>query len=196
MRIFTGSMTDFFIEEADEWRDDAWRIIKSCPQHDFQILTKRPERIQQCLPKDWGKENYSNVWLGVTVESQDEVFRIHELAKVKCELRWVSFEPLLGPIYLSNEELNSFQWAVVGGESGNLTGKYQFRKTELEWYLSLMYQIRESGTALFFKQFGSWYHHNQLNLKDWKGEKWCRNFPDVFKVRQFPRKLEGGGYGI
>lgn len=196
MKILPCSMSDFFIEGADKWRNDAWRVIKNSPQHEFQILTKRPERIQQCLPDDWCKENYSNVWLGVTVERQNEVYRIHELAKNKCELRWVSFEPLLGSIYLTKEELASFQWAILGGESGSLTGKYRFRKTELDWYLSLMYQLRDSGTALFFKQLGSWYHHNQFFLKDWKGEKWCRNYPDIFKIRQFPKKLEGGGYGV
>ena len=196
MRIFTSSNTDYFIEDADEWRDEAWDIIRRTPYHTYQILTKRPERIQECLPDDWCEENYSHVWLGVTVENQEMVKRIHELAKIKCELRWVSFEPLLSPIYLTKDELDSIHWAVIGGESGNLTGKYRFRKTELDWYLSLMYQIRDSQTPLFFKQLGSWYHHNQFYLKDWKGEKYCKNFPEVFQIRQFPRKLEGGGYGI
>jgi len=194
-KIFTCSMSDFFIAEADQWRNRAWDIIKSTPQHTYLILTKRPERIKECLPLDWSPELYSHVWLGTTVESQNEVHRIHELGKVPCELRWVSFEPLLGPIFLSREELNIVDWAVIGGESGNLTGKYQFRKSELEWYLSLMYQFRDTGTAIFFKQLGSYYHHNQLNLRDSKGEKWCSNFPDVFKIRQYPVKKEGGGYG-
>ncbi len=64
--IFTCSMSDFFIEEADLWRIDAWRIIKETPWHTWQILTKRPERIRECLPDDWGENGYPNVWLGVT----------------------------------------------------------------------------------------------------------------------------------
>ena len=195
-RIFTCSMSDFFIAEADLWRPEAWEIIKRTPQHTYLILTKRPERINNCLPKDWGEEFYSHVWLGTTVESQNEVKRIHELANVRCELRWVSFEPLLGPIFLSKKEIDTIQWAVIGGESGGLTGKYKFRKSELEWYLSLMYQFRDAGKATFFKQLGSYYHYNELNLKDSKGEKWCANFPDVFKIRQYPQKQEGGGYGV
>ena len=59
--IFTCSMSDFFIEEADEWREDAWDVIRRTPQHKWQILTKRPERIKECLPADWG-EGWDNVW--------------------------------------------------------------------------------------------------------------------------------------
>src|SRR6185437_4156982 len=67
--IFTCSMSDFMIEEADQWRGDMWQLIRDTPQHTWQILTKRPERIIECLPEDWG-EGYQNVWLGVTVENQ------------------------------------------------------------------------------------------------------------------------------
>lgn len=67
--IFTCSWSDFFIEEADDaWRADAWQVIRQTPQHTWQILTKRPERIAACLPVDWG-EGYPNVWLGVSVEN-------------------------------------------------------------------------------------------------------------------------------
>ncbi|NJB35309.1 DUF5131 family protein [Croceivirga sp. JEA036] len=194
--IFTCSMSDFFIKEADEWRKEAWDIIKRTPQHTYLILTKRPERIQECLPEDWSPELYSHVWLGTTVESQNEVHRIHELAKIKCQLRWVSFEPLLGPIYLNKEELDTVEWAVIGGESGNLEGKYRFRKSELAWYLSLMYQFRDAGTPVFFKQLGSYYHHYDLKVSDSKGERWCSKFPDVFKIRQYPSIEKGGYHGI
>lgn len=184
--IFTCSMSDFFIEEADEWRDEAWEVIKNTPQHTYLILTKRPERIKDCLPADWGPENYSHVWLGVTVENQETVSRIHELGKIKCQLKWVSFEPLLGEVYLTDEELSIVEWAVIGGESGNKAGKYTYRKTELSWFLSLMYQFRDSNTPIFFKQFGTWYHYNKLKLRDWKGEKWCSKFPTAFQIRQYP----------
>lgn len=185
-KIFTCSMSDFFIEEADEWRDELWEIIKQTPQHTYLILTKRPERIKDSLPNDWSKENYPNVWLGVTIEMQKHLTRIHYLENIECAVKWVSFEPLLGEVYLSQREMTIINWAVIGGESGYEKGKYRYRKSELSWFLSLMYQFRSSKTPVFFKQFGTWYHKNQFKLKDWKGEKYCPNFPAGFKLRQSP----------
>lgn len=98
--IFTCSMSDFFIEEADLLRNDAWEVIKNTQHHTYLILTKRPERILECLPKDWSQKNYSNVWLGVSVEKQENTNRIEQLGKIPCQLRWVSFEPLLEEVYL------------------------------------------------------------------------------------------------
>lgn len=187
--IFTCSMSDFFIEEADLWRTKYWEIIKNTQHHTYLILTKRPERIRQCLPKDWSQQNYPNVWLGVSVENQERIERIHYLKGIECSVKWVSFEPLIGEVYLSDKELAIIDWAVIGGESGNETGKYQYRKTELSWFLSLMYQLRSSKIPLFFKQFGTWYHKNEFFLRDSKGEKYCKNFPDGFKIRQFPERV-------
>ncbi|PQL90742.1 DUF5131 family protein [Apibacter adventoris] len=192
-KIFTCSMSDFFIEEADEWRDELWKIIRKTPRHTYLILTKRPERIKDCLPKDWAPEFYSHVWLGVTVENQNEVHRIHTLGEIPCKLRWVSFEPLLSEIYLTDKEIDIIDWAVIGGESGHETGKYQYRKSELSWFLSLMYQLRSSKTPIFFKQFGTWYHKNKLFLKDTKGEDYCDNFPDGFKIREYPETIKKEG---
>lgn len=185
-KIFTCSMSDFFIEEADQWRGQAWKIIKSTPQHTYLILTKRSERIKENLPEDWSKENYPNVWLGVTVENQDNANRILDLENIDCSIKWVSFEPLLGEVYLTDRELSIIDWAVIGGESGNQTGEYKYRKTELSWFLSLMYQLRDSQTPLFFKQFGTWYHYNRFHLKDKKGEIYYNNFPYNFRIRQYP----------
>lgn len=188
--IFTCSMSDFFIEEADEWRAEAWDIIKTTQRHTYLILTKRPERIKECLPEDWNSENYSNVWLGVSVETEEQLHRIHQLGEIPCAIRWVSFEPLLAEIYFTDKELSLIDWAVLGGESGNESGKYQYRKTELSWFLSLMYQLRSTQIPIFFKQFGTWYHKNKLFLKDWKGENYCSNFPEGFKIRQKPNQYE------
>lgn len=185
-KIFTCSMSDFFIEEADEWREEAWDVIKNTQQHTYLILTKRPERIKENLPKNWCQELYSNVWLGVTVENEKHLDRIHILGDIPCEVKWVSFEPLLGEVYLTSKELSIIDWAVIGGESGNSSGKYQYRKTELSWFLSLMYQLRDTKTPIFFKQFGTWYSKNKLKLKDWKGEKYCSRFPSSFKIREYP----------
>ncbi|MBE7633154.1 DUF5131 family protein [Tenacibaculum finnmarkense genomovar ulcerans] len=107
---------------------------------------------------------------------------------MECAVKWVSFEPLLGEIYLTDRELSIIDWAVIGGESGNERGKYLYRKSELSWFLSLMYQLRSCNTPFFFKQFGTWYSKNQFYLKDWKGERHCNNFPEDFKMRNYPNQ--------
>lgn len=182
-KIFTCSMSDFFHEGADEWRDDAWDVIKKTPQHTYLILTKRPERIRECLPYDWCKEKYSHVWLGVTVESQNEVHRISTLGEIACEIKWVSFEPLLSDIQLTQKELDIIQWAVIGGESGY---RNEVRKTELSWFNSIMFQLISYNVPVFFKQFGSSYHYDEFKLKDWHGQNYCDNFPSRYRIRQYP----------
>src|SRR6186997_748421 len=77
--IFTCSLSDFFIDKADQWRDKAWDMIRAYPQHVWQILTKRPERIMQCLPNDWG-DGWDNVCLGVSIESSKYFERAYTLA--------------------------------------------------------------------------------------------------------------------
>jgi protein gp37 len=94
-KIFVCSWSDFFLREADPYRAEAWDIIRRCPQHTFQLCTKRPERIRECLPSDWG-DGYPNVWLGVTAENQvtaDQ--RIPILTQVPARVHWVSVEPML-----------------------------------------------------------------------------------------------------
>lgn len=182
-KIFTCSMSDFFHEEADQWRNDAWDIIKRTPHHTYLILTKRPERIKENLPDDWCRENYKHVWIGVTVESQNEVERIHYLEEFPCEVKWVSFEPLLGDIQLTERELKTINWGVIGGESGNAS---QARKTELSWYNSLMFQLIGYRIPIFFKQLGSHYHYHDFKVRDWHGQEYCDNFPNRYKIRQYP----------
>ena len=79
--IFTNSMSDFFIEEADQWRFEAWEIIRRTPQHKWQILTKRIERVIDHLPPDWG-DGWDNVWLGTFIENQAYINRMAELASI------------------------------------------------------------------------------------------------------------------
>lgn len=99
-RIFTCSWSDFFHANADAWRDEAWRIIRDTPQHVYQVLTKRPERIADHLPADWG-QGYPNVWLGTSVENQRWTTRIPILLAVPARVHWISAEPLLGPLDLT-----------------------------------------------------------------------------------------------
>jgi protein gp37 len=99
-KVFTCSWSDFFIEEADAWRSEAWDIIRLCPDLTFQILTKRPDRIMQCLPSDWGT-GYPNVWLVVSCEHQQAATeRVPILIDIPCAVRGVSAGPLIGRIDL------------------------------------------------------------------------------------------------
>jgi protein gp37 len=170
--VFTCSWSDWFVEEADPWRDEAWAIIKATPHLTYQILTKRPERIADHLPADWG-QGYGNVWLGTSVESQkyaDE--RIPYLTSIPAKVHFLSCEPLLGPLNL--EELLSWEyyvppsqlqhgddsgartytaidWIITGGESG---AKDKIRSANLDWFRSIRDQCQEAGIAYFHKQHG------------------------------------------
>src|SRR5207249_2293856 len=89
--IFTCSISDFFIEEADPWREEVWEIIRKTPQHTYQILTKRPERISDHLPSNWG-DGWSNVWLGTSVELQKYLTRADILMDIPAKIHWLSCE--------------------------------------------------------------------------------------------------------
>jgi protein gp37 len=96
--IFVCSWGDFFHRKLPlDWLVRAWNIIAQCPQHTFQILTKRASDINYCLPDDWG-DGWSNVWLGVTVENKDNVWRLEALSEVKAAIRFMSYEPAIGPV--------------------------------------------------------------------------------------------------
>ncbi len=98
--IFTCSWSDWFIEEADQWRPDAWRIVRQTPHLIYRVLTKRLERIADPLPEDLGPSGYENVWLGVSVELQRYANRMDILRNIPAKVRWVSAEPFLGPLSL------------------------------------------------------------------------------------------------
>lgn len=164
--VFTCSYSDFFIREADEWRPEAWEIIRKTPHLTYQILTKRPERMKECLPPDWP---LPNVWLGVSVENQkaaDE--RIPLLLQTPAAVRFISVEPMLEIIDLNQaaygmgkprppldimrrqidgECLSALDWVICGCESGPGA-----RPMELDWARSLRDQCVESGVPFFFKQ--------------------------------------------
>lgn len=187
-RIFTSSLTDFFHPAIDNYREEAWNIIRYNPHHTFQILTKRPERINRCLPGDWNEpERFSHVWLGTSVGSNDSRQRIQQL--LDCEhsgIRFLSLEPLHGPIDLNYDvsDLIRLQWVIIGGESGNEKGKYRYRPCKLEWIESI---IREVGptSAVFVKQLGT-HLAKELKLIDRHGgdiDEW----PEHLRIRQFPR---------
>lgn len=145
--VFTCSWSDFFIEEADPWRPEAWAIIQQTPHLTYQVLTKRPERIDEHLPSDWGK-GWPNVWLGVTIESAATIERVMYLRDTPAVLRFVSYEPALGPVefrpYLKHSGLG---WLIAGCESGP-----QARLTHPDWLRSARDGCQENSVPFFLKQ--------------------------------------------
>lgn len=166
--IFLGSMMDFFHPVADEsplsgryWREHIWHTIYDTPQHLYLILTKRPERIPDHLPSFGKKEwPWKNVWLGATVENNDNRQRIYDLLKVKATKRFLSLEPMLGPVDLTEVKsptrlirrahlgfIEGIHWVIVGGESGPGA-----RPMEAEWARDIRDQCRAAGVPFFMKQ--------------------------------------------
>jgi protein gp37 len=187
-RIFTCSWSDWFIEQADDWRVLAWDVIRGTPHHTYLILTKRIERAADHLPADWP---LANVWLGVSAENQRMAdARIPVLLDIPATVHWISAEPLLGPIDLmclcggrvsaldgidfeiiSGPQIAKLDWVVAGGESGT-----KRRPTDVDWYRRMLAQCRESGAAFFLKQLGGWPNkHGQIE-----------DFPQDLRVREFP----------
>lgn len=188
--IFTCSWSDWFIDSADDWRDEAWDVIKRTPHHTYQILTKRPERIIDHLPKDWGN-GYENVWIGISAEDQDSYDkRIGYLSEIKAKVKFLSLEPLLSPINLHNKGINgaflpsSPDWVIVGGESGNDTGKYRYRPCELQWIYDIVSKCQELSIPVFVKQLGT-HLGKSMELKDRTGGD-INEFPKNIQIREMP----------
>jgi protein gp37 len=167
--VFTCSWSDWFHETADPWREEAWEIIRETPRSIYQILTKRPERILDHLPDDWG-DGYPNVWMGTTIENRAFVGRADLLRAVPAAVRFVSAEPLLGPLvfygsdgqgedWVDGLSLDGIDWIIVGGESGGRPGRalvdeFGPKSAAKEWITDLRDEAAASGTAFFFKQWG------------------------------------------
>lgn len=192
--VFVCSMTDLFHEDASyDWVDKVFRVMLDSPQHTFQILTKRPERMHEYLHNF--TMTLSNVWVGVSVENQEAANeRIPYLLNAPAAIRWLSMEPLLGPVKLNDripgkytrdclsgeywkpgEFLGNYakiDWVVVGGESGSGA-----RPMKVEWVESLRDQCKEAGTPFFFKQ-GS--------QKDWDNFRDFDSFREDLRIREYP----------
>jgi protein gp37 len=143
--VFVNSMSDLFHEDIPfDFIKKVFSTMKSAHWHTFQILTKRSARLAEIAPAlEWP----SNVWMGVTVELEDYTERIKDLLRVPSSVRFVSFEPLLGPI--DHVELTGIDWAIVGGESGP-----RARPMKKEWVTKLHESCQATGVAFFFKQWG------------------------------------------
>lgn len=148
-RVFASSMADVFDNKApDEWRADAWAVIRATPHLDWQMLTKRPQNIARMLPPDWG-DGYPNVWLGTTVEDMERARqRLPVLQAVPAAVRFLSCEPLIEALDLTPWlAAGGVHWVIGGGESGP-----GFRPIEADWMRALRDQCAQAGTAFFAKQ--------------------------------------------
>lgn len=142
-RIFVNSMSDLFHSAiSDEFIQDVFAVMRNCPHHIFQVLTKRPGRAAH-MTVDWPP----NVWLGTSVEDRRVVNRIELLADAQAETLFVSFEPLIGPV--GDVDLSAIDWAIVGGESGPDDVR---REMDHSWARDIYRQCRNQGVAFFFKQ--------------------------------------------
>jgi protein gp37 len=146
-RIFVNSMSDLFQEKVDaKFVQKVWHVMKEAHWHSFQVLTKRPERMLELLSNP-AFPTLPNVWLGTSVESTDYLDRIDILRRVPARIRFVSFEPLLGPII--SPDLGNIHWAIVGGESGP-----RARPMQAWWVEELHEACERQRVAFFFKQWG------------------------------------------
>jgi protein gp37 len=193
-RIFVNSMSDLFHARVPEpFVGGVWNTMALTPRHTYQILTKRPERMRRILTKWadagwlWRKDDLiwcgplggplPNAWLGTSIELDKYTRRADELRETPAAVRFLSLEPLLGP--LPSLDLTGVDWAIIGGESGSGA-----REMDLGWVRDIIGQCREAGTAVFVKQLGSrWAQANGGNSHGSDMDRW----PEDLKIRQFPR---------
>lgn len=148
-RVFVNSMSDLFHPDVPgEFIHDVWATMAAAQQHQFQILTKRPQRMaHEVGSMDWPP--LPNVWLGTSIESDRYTFRARHLAETPAAIRFLSLEPLLGP--LPSLDLDGIHWVIVGGESGPGA-----RPMHPNWVMDIRDQCLDEGVAFFFKQWGAW----------------------------------------
>jgi protein gp37 len=199
-RVFCASLADVFDNQADaEWRSALFDLIRRCDQIDWQLLTKRPQNIRKMLPRDWGN-GYSNVWLGTTAEDAESYQqRVGRLLDVPAAVRFVSYEPALGPLGSIKIGDDTPDWIIIGGESG--VSADLARPTRPEWVRDVIAECHQYDVAPFLKQWGS-YSNNPLvvekglTMKEAMQEDPPANGKGGGKLdnqiwREFPRKLVG-----
>ena len=146
-RIFVNSMSDLFQDGVpQEFIRKVWRVMERAKWHTYQVLTKRPENMLAII-ENGRLAMLPNVWLGTSVESAEYIDRIAMLRKVPAAIRFLSFEPLLGPV--GRIDLRGIHWAIVGGELGPAA-----RPMDARWVSEIKSMCDDSGTAFFFKQWG------------------------------------------
>lgn len=143
--VFVNSMSDLFHEDVPlEFIQQVFDVMRRAPQHHFQILTKRSQRLSELATElPWA----GNIWMGVTVESSDFVARIDDLRETDAAIKFISFEPLLGPI--TKYDLGEIDWVIVGGESGPGA-----RPMDRQWVVDIRDRCLAANVPFFFKQWG------------------------------------------
>ena len=165
--IFVNSMSDLLHEDVPtEFIQRIFQTMNDCPQHTFQILTKRSTRLKALAHQlTWT----ANIWMGVSVENDRMYHRIHDLREIPARVRFLSCEPLLGPT--ENLPLQGIHWVIVGGESGPGA-----RPMAAAWVRSIKDQCRQAETAFFFKQWGGVQKHRngrELDNQTWDAMPTC-----------------------
>lgn len=181
-KVFVNSMSDLFHARVPvDFITDVWRTMQVTPQHTYQILTKRAARLPRVLDRVHEALNLDeplpNAWIGTSIESDDHARRATALRHSLAAVRFVSAEPLLGP--LPSLDLNGIDWVILGGESGPGA-----RPLELDWIRDAIGRTRAAGSAPFVKQLGTvWARAN--NTSDTKGGK-PDDWPADLRVREYP----------
>lgn len=210
-RVFCASMADVFEAREDlaPWRSILWELIQSTTGLDWLLLTKRPENIRAMVPPAWLKDPLANVWYGTTVENQEMAeLRIPALLDVPAHLRFLSCEPLLGPVDLLKwiddpcdcsvpamegagqhapdcstftKPWSGIGWVIAGGESGAAP-----RYTEPAWIEDLIAQGHQAGAAVFVKQLGTAFARKFKLTSGKASESW--EWPGHLRFREFPKR--------
>lgn len=200
-RVFCGSLCDVFEdrEDLEPWRIDLMKLIEKTPYLDWLLLTKRPENVKRMIEKaqeQSGAGVYADVWImrtgvwiGTSVENQEQADkRIPHLLSIPACVRFLSMEPLLGPVDLGFGEVmpgrwqwmdhGSLHWVIVGGESG-----HNARPMHPEWVRSIKRQCQAAGVPFFFKQWGEWGLADYLDVPS----VWVDEDTGAIVVRTLPR---------
>jgi protein gp37 len=160
-------MSDLFHDHVKfDFIDNVFCVIYDNPQHTFQILTKRADNLYS-----YSKHKIlwpDNLWIGVTIENQDNIDRLDDLINTDVKVKFISYEPLLSQITFPKGSLSQIDWVIVGGESGP-----HARPMKKEWVLDISDQCRKAGVPFFFKQWGG------LTKSDWLDGKQYHEFPKI-----------------
>lgn len=153
--VYTCFTSDFFLDAADEWRAEAWNMMRQRSDLRYLIITKRIDRFQDCVPDDWG-DGWDNVCICCTCENQDRAdYRLPLFLQAPIKHRQIICEPLLEPIDLSRWLGGWIEGVVVGGESGS-----EARLCDYDWVLDIRRQCVEKGVPFSFKQTGAHFRRN------------------------------------
>ncbi len=161
-RVFVNSMSDLFhVDVPDSFIDSVFAEMESVDRHIYQLLTKRPERMRRYIRQRYGVRSVpSHIWLGVSVESNAYAWRVDMLREIRVEVRFLSVEPMLGPV--DGVNLDGIAWVIAGGESGR-----SYRPLQIDWVRDLRDRCLTRGVNFFFKQ---WHKGNTGRLLD--GRTW------------------------